>query len=133
MIGAAREQEFADPIFHVHYLDLVSNPVATATALYRHFGEVMTPVAAARMSRMVEAKPNGGYRAHGSRLEEYGLDAGLERERYARYMAHFGIRAELGPMQIRNLRATLVGANANPAPPSGRQNPLFVPHVIDAN
>ena len=35
--------------------------------------------------------------------------------------------------QIRNLRATLVGGNANPAPPSGRQNPLFVPHVINAN
>ncbi len=96
MIGAAREQEFAEPIFHVHYLDLVSNPVGTATALYHHFGEILTPDAAAKMSRLVEAKPNGGYRAHGSRLEEYGLDAGLERERYARYMAHFGIRAELG-------------------------------------
>jgi hypothetical protein len=32
--------------------------------------------------------------AHRSNLENYGLDATLERERYARYMAHFGIRPE---------------------------------------
>ena len=101
MISAAREQQFAEPIFHVHYLDLVRNPVDTAEALYRHFGESLTPDAAAKMSRLVEAKPNGGYRAHGSRLEEYGLDAALERERYARYMAHFGIRAELGKRSSR--------------------------------
>lgn len=34
--------------------------------------------------------------ARRSRLEEYGLDAALEHERYARYMAHFGIRPEPG-------------------------------------
>jgi hypothetical protein len=96
MIAAVHDQEFAEPIFHVHYLDLVKNPVDTAAALYRHFGEALTTDAAARIGRLVEAKPNGGYGAHGSRLEEYGLDAGLERERYARYMAHFGIRSELG-------------------------------------
>jgi hypothetical protein len=92
---AAQEQEFAEPIFHVHYLDLVNNPVDTVAALYHHFGEALTPDAAAKIGRLVEAKPNGGYGAHGSRLEEYGLDAVLERERYARYMAHFAIRPEL--------------------------------------
>lgn len=103
MIAAAREQDFAEPIFHVHHMDLVRNPVETAAALYRHFGEVLRDNAAARISRLVEAKPNGGYRAHGSRLQEYGLDAALERERYARYMAHFGIRAELGSRSSRPL------------------------------
>jgi hypothetical protein len=63
-------------------------------ALYRHLGDTLPATAAARIGRLVEAKPNGGYRAHGSRLEDYGLDAALERERYARYMAHFGIRPE---------------------------------------
>lgn len=94
MITAAQEQRFVEPILHVHYLDLVKDPVATVTAVYQHFGEALAPDAAARIGRLVEAKPNGGYRAHGSRLEEYGLDAALERERYARYMAHFGIRPE---------------------------------------
>jgi hypothetical protein len=94
MIDAAQQQHFAEPIFHVHYLDLIQDPVGTVAALYRHFGESLQPAVAARIGRLVEAKPNGGYRAHGSRLEDYGLDAALERERYARYMAHFGIRPE---------------------------------------
>jgi hypothetical protein len=94
MIAAAQEQRFAEPIFHVQYLDLVRDPVGTVAALYGHFGDTLHPAAAARIGRLVEAKPNGGYGAHGSRLEEYGLDAALERERYARYMAHFGIQPE---------------------------------------
>ena len=94
MIAAAQEHHFAEPIFHVHYLDLIQDPVGTVAALYRHFGETLQPAVAARIGRLVEAKPNGGYRAHGSRLEDYGLDAALERERYTRYMAHFGIRPE---------------------------------------
>ncbi len=94
MISAAQEQRFAEPIFHVQYLDLVRDPVGTVAALYAHFGETLHPDAAARIGRLVEAKPNGGYGVHGSRLEEYGLEAALERERYARYMAHFGIQPE---------------------------------------
>ena len=96
MIAATQEQSFAEPIFHVHYVDLVQDPVGTVAALYAHFGEALHPDAAARIGRLVEAKPNGGYGLHGSRLEEYGLDAALERERYARYVAHFGIRPEPG-------------------------------------
>jgi hypothetical protein len=94
MIAAAQQQRFAEPIFHVHYLDLVNDPVGTVAALYRHFGDPLQPEAAARIGRLIAAKPNGGYGAHGSRLEEYGLDSALERERFARYMAHFGIRPE---------------------------------------
>ncbi len=94
MIAAAQAQRFAEPAFHVYHSELVKNPVGTVAALYRHFGEELQSGAAARIGRLVEAKPDGGYRAHGSRLEEYGLDAALERERYARYMAHFGIEPE---------------------------------------
>jgi hypothetical protein len=96
MITAARQQSFPEPIFHVHYLELIKDPVGTVDALYRHFGEALQPDAAARIGRLVEAKPNGGYGRHRSRLEDYGLDAALEREHYARYMAHFGIQPEPG-------------------------------------
>ena len=106
MIAATTDQEFVEPIFHVHYLDLVKNPVGTVAALYRHFGDALTADAADRIGRLVEAKPNGGYGVHGSRLEEYGLDAALERERYARYMTHFGIRPELGGRPSRPAKAS---------------------------
>jgi hypothetical protein len=108
MIGAAQQQPFREPIFHVHYLDLVKHPVDTVAELYRHFGGSLDEEAAARIGRLVEAKPNGGYGTHRSSLEEYGLDAALERERYARYMAHFGIQPELGKRSSRAARSSPV-------------------------
>jgi Sulfotransferase family len=94
MISAAQKQGSADQIFHVHYIDLIKDPVGTVAALYRHFGQSLDSGTADRIGRLVEAKPNGGYGMHRSQLEEYGLDAALERERYARYMGHFGIQPE---------------------------------------
>jgi hypothetical protein len=118
MIAAAKEQRFAEPIFHVHYLDLIKDPISAVTALYRHFGESLQPAAAARISRLVEAKPNGGYRAHGSRLEEYGLDAALERERYTRYMAHFAIRPEPARRAVQPVKSTPFLASRRSARPA---------------
>jgi Sulfotransferase family len=117
MISAAQEQRFAEPIFHVHYVDLVNDPVGTAAALYQHFGENLTAEAGARIGHLVEVKPNGGYRAHGSRLEEYGLDAALERERYARYMAHFGIRPEPRRKSTRSAKSSPLLASRRSAKP----------------
>ncbi len=117
MIAAAQEQRFAEPIFHVHYLDLVRNPVGTVAALYRHFGDTLQPDAAYRIGCLVEAKPNGGYGAHGSRLEDYGLDAALERERYARYMAHFGIQPEARRRSVQSAKASPFLASRRSAKP----------------
>jgi hypothetical protein len=117
MISAAQKQRFAEPIFHVQYLDLVRDPVGTVAALYAHFGDMLHPDAAARISRLVEAKPNGGYGAHGSRLEEYGLDAALERERYARYMAHFGIEPETQRRPTQSARSSPILAAPRSAKP----------------
>ncbi len=118
MITAAQEQHFEEPIFHVHYVDLVTDPVGTVAALYRHFGGNLNAGAAARIGQLVEAKPNGGYGAHHSRLEEYGLDAGLERERFARYMAHFGIQPELGKRSSRAAKSSPVLAPRRSAKPA---------------
>jgi hypothetical protein len=94
MIAAADDGSFVQPIFHIHYRNLVANPLGTVAALYRHFGRSLGPIAADRIDRLVAAKPNGGYGARRSSLEEYGLDPDLERERYVRYMGHFEIRPE---------------------------------------
>jgi hypothetical protein len=94
MITAANDEPFREPIFHIHYLNLVGDPLGTLTALYRHFGRTLDRSAAARISRLVQAKPNGGYGTRRSHLEEYGLDPDVERRRYARYMERFGIRSE---------------------------------------
>jgi Sulfotransferase family len=118
MIAAAGRQRFAEPIFHVHYSDLVKNPIGMVAALYSHFGRTLDPATAARISRLVGSKPNGGYRARRSRLEAYGLDADLERERYARYVAHFAIQPEHRPRSARVAKSPpplTARRSANPA------------------
>jgi hypothetical protein len=94
MIDAADGTPLAPPIFHVRYPDLVGDPAGTVAALYRHFGAVLSPDAAARIRRRVAANPNGGYGRRRARLEDYGLDPVRERQRYARYMARFAISPE---------------------------------------
>jgi Sulfotransferase family len=94
MIAADEQQPFAEPICHLHHKDLVSDPLGTVETLYKHFGLALGPSAAARIGRLTAAKPNGGYSLHSYRFEDHGLDAGLERERYARYSEHFAITRE---------------------------------------
>jgi hypothetical protein len=96
MIAAADRQPFAEPIFHVHHRDLVDNPLGAVEALYRHFGLSLAAEAAARIARTVATNPNGGYATNHYRFADYGLDAAAERERYARYMARFGVMPETG-------------------------------------
>ncbi len=94
MIQADAENRFAEPICHVHYLDLISDPVSTVESVYCHFGLALTQDMAARMARLVAARPNGGYGQHLYRFEDHGLDAGTERDRFRGYMIHFGIEPE---------------------------------------
>ena len=113
MIEAADEERFEEPILHIHYLNLVSHPLETVATLYRHFGRPLDPHAAARISRLVEAKPNGGYGTRRSNLEEYGLDPVVEHERYARYVERFAIRPERRTGSARSVKGA-------PMPVSGR-------------
>jgi hypothetical protein len=106
MIEAADQERFNEPILHIHYMNLVSEPLETVATLYRHFGRALDPPAAARISQLVEAKPNGGYGTRRSHLEEYGLDPAVERERYARYVKRFAIRPERRSSSVKSVKGT---------------------------
>ncbi|HEX5327421.1 MAG TPA: sulfotransferase [Acetobacteraceae bacterium] len=94
MIRAAREQPFAEPICHVGYLELVTDPVATIARVYRHFGLELEAATRERVARAVAEHPDGGYRHHAYRFADHGLDEAAEREKFAAYMHFFGIDAE---------------------------------------
>jgi hypothetical protein len=94
MVAAADAAHFEQPIFHVHYPDLVADPAGTIEALYCHFGRTVAADLTARIEHRVAANPNGGYGRRRARLEDYGLDPAAEHRRYARYMGRFGIRSE---------------------------------------
>ena len=125
MTEAADEELFEEPILHIHYLNLVSDPLETVATLYRHFGRALDPHTATRISRLVEAKPNGGYGTRRSHLEEYGLDPVAERDRYARYVERFGIRPErkAGPVRPVEGSAALAGRSAEATEKVSSANP----------
>ena len=94
MIATGDDAGLPDPVFHVHYKSLVSDPIGTVTALYRHFGLTPTSDHIAAMARYSAERPRGGYGPRDYRFEDHGLDGALEREKFQPYMAHFGIEAE---------------------------------------
>jgi len=94
MILADACQSLAEPICHVHHLDLIADPLATVESVYRHFGLALPEQARARMDQMVGRHPNGGYAPHAYRFEDHGLDAAVERDKFRDYMVHFGIQPE---------------------------------------
>jgi Sulfotransferase family len=116
MIAAATRPPFAEPILHVHYTDLVGDPLGVVAAIYRHFGIELKPRAAEAIRRLVAAKPDGGYRTRRYRFAEHGLDGPRERERFARYMAHFGIRPEVEAGPDEHARTRIAAVRPSPAP-----------------
>ncbi|MGH7070242.1 MAG: sulfotransferase family protein [Acetobacteraceae bacterium] len=93
-------------ISHVHYLDLIADPVATVARVYRHFGLALPADAAAAIGRADRAEPKGGYGRRTYRFDEHGLDAEAEREKFQAYMTYFGVRGEPGDGQARAKRPT---------------------------
>ena len=91
MMEESAHVQGASPVCHVHYLDLVSDPLATVAAVYRHFAITFSEQAAATVARRAAELPSGGYPPHRYRFEEHGLDAEAEREKFRPYMLHFGI------------------------------------------
>ena len=91
MIAAGDNDGLPEPIHHVHHNALVTDPVGTVTALYRHFGLALAPDAAAAMGRYAEQRPRGGYGPRAYRFEDHGLDEAVEREKFRAYVEWFGI------------------------------------------
>jgi len=97
MIHAEAGLRLAEPICHVHHLDLITDPRATVESVYRHFRLTLSLDASARMDRMAGDQPNGGYAPHAYRFEDHGLDATAERAKFRDYMVRFGIQPEAAP------------------------------------
>jgi hypothetical protein len=90
IVAAANDRRWPRAqVHHVHYRALTAAPLATAKALYDHFGLDLTPTAVARMQALVAVKPKGGYGHNVYHAEDYKLDLGVERDRFQAYLAMF--------------------------------------------
>jgi len=88
--GVLPDAQFVD----VQFDDIVREPVATAEAVYRRLDWPFTEDVAGRIGEYAAAKPKGSRGEHRYSLEDAGLDAATERERFRFYTAHYGVREE---------------------------------------
>jgi hypothetical protein len=92
IVAAANDRRWPRAqVHHVHYRALAADPLATASALYDHFGLELTPIARARMQALVAQKPKGGYGHNVYHAEDYKLDLSVERARFQAYLAAFDL------------------------------------------
>ena len=81
------ERRFA----HVHYAELVRAPLATVEKLYLDLGLDLGDEVHDRMRAYVEAHPQAKTRVHRYSLEQFGLREEAVRERFADYVARYGV------------------------------------------
>ena len=79
--GCAAPERFLD----VWYTQLMADPLAVVRRIYRHFDLELTSAAEERMERYLTTHPKDRHGAHAYSLEQFGLDADAERERYRAY------------------------------------------------
>jgi hypothetical protein len=93
-VVAACETLPRDRVVHIRYGELTGDPVGTVARLYAKFGLPFDAAFEQRIEAYVAAKPNGGYGQLSHRLEDYGIDASRERQRFADYVETFGVGPE---------------------------------------
>jgi hypothetical protein len=86
----AGEERFADLYFH----DLEKRPIDAVARAYEKLGIPFSPAARARMRGFAGENPRGKHGEHRYRLEDFGLDSGGVRAKYAFYMERFNVPAE---------------------------------------
>jgi hypothetical protein len=88
--GVLPDSQFVD----VHFDDIVRDPVGTVESVYRQLGWPFTSGIADRIAGYAASKPKGSRGEHRYSLDDAGLDAGTERERFGFYTSHYGIVEE---------------------------------------
>ena len=73
------------------YPDLMRDPIGVVDRIYRSFALELTTEAEARMRAFLAANPKDKSGRHRYTLEEFGLDARRETERFADYTRRFGL------------------------------------------
>jgi hypothetical protein len=99
MMAVGDDAGLPEPVCHVHYLDLVSDPVSMIEQVYGHFGLVLPKAARMAMEASLRANPNGGYGRHDYRFDDHGLNAEAERQKFRSYLLRFGVTPETRAQQ----------------------------------
>ena len=89
-----RERIGDDRFFHLHYADLVRDPIGRMRALYDWAGEELTPAVEAAMLAWLDQNPQHRFGARPYSLDEFGLTRRDLDPLYEEYLAAFPIELE---------------------------------------
>jgi hypothetical protein len=85
----------AGQVVDVHFAELVADPVAVVRRVHGVAGAPFGPDDEARITALLAARPRGRHGGHEHDFASLGLDADVERERFALYQRRFDVPSEL--------------------------------------
>ena len=88
---AMRAEHDPNRFVDVTHDDFVADSLGLARRIYDHYGMPISPEASQAFEEQVAGNPQGKHGKHEYALEEYGLDPGQVRERFAAYIERFQI------------------------------------------
>lgn len=91
---AVRDRIGDDRFFHLHYADLMRDPIDQMTRLYEWAGDPLTPEAEGRMRRWLDDNPQHKHGVSSYSLDEYGLTVDELQPTFAEYLDAFDIELE---------------------------------------
>jgi len=91
---AVRASAPSRTFFDLDFREVLADPIAVIRRVYDHFGFDWTPEAESAMRRHHAEHPQGRHGAHRYAAADYGLDPGEVDERFAAYVARFGVPRE---------------------------------------
>jgi hypothetical protein len=84
----------AGQVTHLHYLDLLRDPVGSITRAYGDLDLEVTPGHGDRISRYLRDRPQTKFGTHRYEPADFGLDVARLRDDFAPYVDAFGVAAE---------------------------------------
>ncbi len=79
---------------HLHYADLMADPVAAVEAMYAHFGEELMPLHRRRIEAWMQQRSQSTWGRHGYDPADFGFDDAMFDADYGDYVARYGIKRE---------------------------------------
>ena len=79
---------------HIHYDQLMKDPVGTVRDIYSHFGESPEPLHERRVELFMQNRPRDHYGRHVYRLDDFGMTTRAIDERFETYRQRYGASFE---------------------------------------
>ena len=79
---------------HLHYSELMRDPVAAFRGAYRHFGDELDTLHERKIRAWIAQRPKDTFGVHRYPLADFGLDAKRLRAQYGDYIERYGVASE---------------------------------------